>query len=168
MKNFRIIRFAVTLSLIVTMMTQPTAAVAAGCGDSGCQHSAKTVCEGCGCCEVAEAGEACCCCGESEQDAKPPSSEYGHESPDESDSIQDTSAQVIKGVCLCGLTNPPMDRGSERERASERVELRIASIIFHQPDDADILFKQSVSPVPHVATGKIPRFSQRLLCVWRI
>lgn len=169
MKNFRIIRFAVRLSLIVTMMIQPmlAAAVAAGCGDSGCHQSAKMVCEGCGCCEVADPSESCCCCGEAEA-AKPKPADCGHESADEPVAIAAATTQVIKGVCLCGLSNPPMNRGSERERASERTELRVFPIALQLPKHGDVLLQQSVPPVFLAATGKIPRFSQRLLCVWRI
>ena len=170
MKNFRIIRFAVTLSLIVTMMAQPmvAAAVAAGCGDSGCQQRTQMLCDGCGRCDVAESSDSCCCCGESEPKATTQPSDCGHDSPAKSETLGVASVQVIQGVCLCGLSNPPMDRGSERQRISEPVEVRDIAISFVQSDNADGLFKQSVTPVALAATGKIPRFSQRLLCVWRI
>ena len=170
MKNFRIIRFAITLSLIVTMMTQPmvAAAFAGGCGDSGCQHHAKPLCEGCGCCEVADAGESCCFCSGKQDDAKQNSEDVDPASHSDSLSAITAKPQVLKGVCLCGLTNPPMNRGSERERMSEQTEVRDLAIVFVQPDDADGLSRQPVAPISLAATGKVPRFSQRLLCVWRI
>ena len=170
MKNFRIVRIAVTLSLIVTMMTQPMviASIAAGCGDSGCGQRTPMVCEGCGCCEVLEAGDSCCCCGDSEQKAKTQSTDCGHGSPDDPDAIQSALVKIIKGVCRCGLSHPPMDRESERQRVSERVEVRDFIITFIQPDDSNGRRQFAAPPVSLAATGKIPRFSQRLLCVWRI
>ena len=170
MKNFRIIRFAVTLSLIVTMMTQPmvTAAFAGGCGDPGCQHHAPPECDGCGCCEVKDKAESCCCCSSKQDESKPDSGDLGPSTHTHSHAAINAKPTTVKGACLCGLTNPPMNRGSERERVSEQVEVRDIAIAFVQPDAADGLFKQSVTPVSHAATGKILRFSQRLLCVWRI
>ena len=136
MKNFRIIRFAITLSLIVTMMTQPmvSAAFAGGCGDSGCQHHTKPVCEGCGCCEVANRDESCCCRSGKQDDAKRDSKDLELASRTDSLSAIKAQPQTLKGVCLCGLTNPPMNRGSERERVSEQTEVRDIAIAFVQPD----------------------------------
>ncbi len=170
MKNFRIIRFAITISLIVTMMTQSmvSAVFAGGCGDSGCQQHAKPLCEGCGCCQVARTGQSCCCCSGNQQDAEQNCGDVEPASHSGSLSAIKSKPRILKGVCLCGLTNPPMNRGSERERVSEQVQVRDIAIAFIQPDDADGLSGQPVVPVSLAATGKIARFSQRQLCVWRI
>ncbi len=170
MKNFRIIRFAITLSLIVTMMTQPmmAAAFAGGCGDSGCQRHAVSHCGACGCCEVASTGKSCCCCSGNQDDAKQSADDVDSASHSDSLSAIKTKPRMLKGVCLCGLTNPPMNHGSERERMSEQTEVREFAIVFVQPDDADGPLGRSVVPDSLAGTGKIPRFSQRFLCVWRI
>ncbi len=165
MNIFRTIRVALTLSLIVTMLVQPMVAVAlaAGCGDFGCQQSAKAACEGCGCCEASDSNEPCCCCRESEKaDAQAPTN--GREADEEPSEMEVALAQ---GVCLCGVSSPPMDRGANRDRGIERSELRVTCMPRHMEHNGELRWQPGQSRFL-AACGKIPHFSQRLLCVWRI
>lgn len=156
MKNFRPIRTAVTLSMIVAMMIQPMVATAIGasCGQKDCVES--LMCQGCGCCEVAKADERCCCC--SRPDETPAESQES-----DADSREETS---VGGVCLCGLTVPPMDRGSERN--ADRIEVRqveFLPLVLPKDDDRSLRDRQWVTTSESILN---PRFSQRFLCVWRL
>ncbi len=173
MKNFRPIRIAVTLSLIVTMMIQPVVspALASACGASTvkggcCQNQAKSICDGCGCCEVKKPGDHCGCCRGTEE-PKSELSDCGHPSPaSDSDTAVDSPA-VVKGVCLCTVSNPPMNRGSEREQAREQLQLRSAIVAVISFDEWGL--KRSAPPLfPDAASGANSRFTQLFLCVWRI
>lgn len=170
MENFRIIRIAVTLSLIVTMATQPmvSAAVAGGCGDSECQHLSQPVCDGCGCCEVEHSEDLCCCCCGEKDASQSNCCDRAADSHGNSVATTGTKPTTIQGVCICGLTAPPMNRGSERDRAGEQVEVRTFAIAFVPPDDVAVSVKHAFAPVFLATTGKPPRFSQCFLCVWRL
>jgi hypothetical protein len=150
------IRIAVTASLIVACVIQPLVGVAFGqdCGDT--QISQSMLCEGCGCCEIEEAGEQLCCCSDDPSDA---------------DTDRDQAASVmvqIAGTCNCGVSAPPMDRSNDRQRNAELTKLRAVSkqlvevlsvahpqpMSFRSPGDSDVQY--------------LTHFSQRFLCVWRI
>lgn len=156
MKNFRPIRTAITLALTITMMIQPmvVTAIGASCGQKDCVES--LICQGCGCCEVAMADDKCCCC--SRPDESPTE-------PQESDASSPTLTS-INGVCLCGLTVPPMDRGSER--TAEPIEVRqveFLPLVSPKDDDRSLRDRQWVTTSESILN---PRFSQLFLCVWRI
>jgi len=170
MKNFRAIRIAVTLSLIVTTMIQSMVGVAAAaqCADVRCPvvNELTAICGGCDRCPVSGEDELCCCC-------KPePSGEQPANCPHKSLPLKNDEATTPEigtlGICLCGLTSPPVDRGQERTRVTEQVE--------HQECDLSAICEVSLRP-PRLALtstetsleiGPLPRFSQRLHCVWRI
>ena len=150
------IRIAVTASLIVACVIQPLGGIALGqdCGDT--QISQSMLCEGCGCCEIVEAGEHCCCCLHDSSDA---------------DTDRDEAAPVMvqsAETCNCGVSAPPMDRSNDRQRNSELTKLRAVSkqlvevlsvaqpqpMSFRSPGDSDVQY--------------LTHFSQRCLCVWHI
>jgi hypothetical protein len=152
------IRIVVTASLIVACVIQPLVGVAFGqdCGDT--QISQSMLCEGCGCCEIEEAGEQLCCCSHDSSDA-------------DTDTDRDEAAPVmvqIAGTCNCGVSAPPMDRSNDRQRNAELTKLRAVSkqlvevlsvaqpqpMSFRSPGDSDVQY--------------LTHFSQRFLCVWRI
>lgn len=147
------------------MMIQPMvmASVGSGCGDAQCSET--PVCGGCGCCEVAEAESSCCCCSTpDESPSKPDDSQ--NEKLDQEVVVAD-SAESVFGLCLCGLTVPPMDRGNER--ASERIDVRqYECLTIALPLDAYRPSHGLKRPVSFSESIPSPRFSQRQLCVWRI
>ena len=63
MGNFPLTRTALNLLLIVALAIQPVAAcaVTADCSVR-CSESDTFMCPGCGCCEVEQANDRCCCC----------------------------------------------------------------------------------------------------------
>ncbi len=164
------IRIAVTLSLIVTMMIQSMVGVAAAaqCADVQCPvvSESTAICGGCDRCPVNDEGEQCCCC-------KPkPSGEQPADCPHKSLPLKSDEATTPEvgtlGICLCGLTSPPVDRGQERTRVTEQIEQQESDLsaicaVSLQPPRLAL-----ASPETSLEIGPLPRFSQRLLCVWRI
>ncbi|WP_404307030.1 hypothetical protein [Neorhodopirellula lusitana] len=163
--NHRTIRTAVTLCLIIAAMIQPMSALALGgnCADQGCEQ--KLICQGCGCCEVAEPSEKCGCCSHSESE-----STTECKAPRESDKpamvAVSTAQETTIGRCTCGLTVPPMNRTNPRDPLVRELTLRLASLEFVVLEDDHPL--PAVPRVFDTTPGSRADFSQRILCVWRI
>ena len=152
------VRTAVTIGMIVTLTIQPILP----CAEAGKREEPKTnnavplTCQGCGCCEVSEPEERCCCCSRTEDsEAKPdlvgPVHDYDQES---------------MGICLCGISMPPLDRG-------DRSDPRVASRLLDHSRLEDISCQPPCTPRLVRADSLPPpfrrmRFSQRFLCTWLI
>lgn len=171
MKNFRAIRIAVILSLIVTTTMQSFVGVAAAaqCPDVACASSSELgfICDGCDRCSVGSEGELCCCCKPKPNGKQPADCPHKSRPIDGEQTVPEVAATL--GICLCGLSSPPIDRGQDRSRITEQVEQQecdlsaICDVLSLQPP------RLAVSS-PHITfdIGSLPRFSQRHLCVWRI
>ena len=165
MKNFRAIRTTVTVALTITMMIQPLVMVAAtsDCGDEQCSET--LMCAGCDCCENAKAEASCCCSTPDESPFESDDSQYEERGPEVVAS--DDSTKSVSGVCLCGLTVPPMDRGNER--ASEQIEVRqLECLTIILPLDAYEPPHGLTRPVSFSESISNPRFTQHHLCMWLI
>ncbi|TWU46768.1 hypothetical protein Poly59_57410 [Rubripirellula reticaptiva] len=163
--NHRTIRTAVTLCLIVATMIQPMSALAFGgnCADQGCEQN--LMCQGCGCCEVAESSVKCCCCGHSEKEFAP-ACEEPRESVELPFAAVSRAPETAIGHCTCGLTVPPMNRTNPRDQLVRELTLRLASLVFVVLEDAHPL--PAAPRVIDTTPGSRADFSQRMLCVWRI
>lgn len=166
MKNFRPIRTAVTIGLIVTMMIQPMVFVAAAplAGRSDTPERTETnACEGCGCCEIQSPDQRCCCCSGDADSSNEASSEL---QPDTS-VVDEQPSESLLGVCLCGITVPPLDRGA---RSPERIIVRPVAI--STAVSADVIHSRAKSLAlrtdSRLDRTSTPRYSQRFLCMWLI
>ncbi len=182
MRNFHLTHIAVTLLLIVSLAVQPLAVCLAGVAcASGCSEPPAFSCPGCGCCDVEGAGDRCCCCSGSAQTAPAETAEPSccsrkHREPQASDSSRnadEASATSITPVepglrsnCLCEQAPPPLSDSSPRQTTSEsRDTLALASDL----DDA-VLGRERLLAASHYVTSVPPthRFSQVVLCIWRL
>ena len=182
MRNFHLTRIAVTLLLIVALAIQPVAVCLANveCG-GGCSEAATFTCQGCGCCEVERADDRCCCCSGSGQEAPEETTEPSccsgkHKEPQANDSrgnADEASATSIapvepglRSICLCEQGSTPLSDSSPRQPTSEnRDSLSPASDLDDTAWGRDRLLAAS-----HYAAGVPPthRFSQVVLCIWRL
>lgn len=167
MKNVRAIHPAVTFALIITMMFQPMllTPVMAGCVED-VQPAEAPKCVGCGCCEVDAAGERCCCCCRNRDPSSDESVRHRCDNSGETDAAREQDRSVL-GVCLCGLTFPPMERGTEH--SLERVQIRdrdCPTIVLSIDEDGPSSGWATAGSMVRAQSSS--RFSQRHLCVWRI
>jgi len=168
MRHFKVIRIAVTISLIVTMMIQSMvgACAVAQCAQMRCSviSDSAAICTGCDRCPASGDGELCCCCKPRSSVAQP--SECPHQSPPVEGDEAKTSKVGTPGICLCGLASSPADRDQDRPRTSEEVEHNEYVLL----DDVTLRPRRLASATLEISclVGLPPRFSQRSLCVWRI
>ena len=185
MRNFHLTRIAVNLSLIVALAIQPlaTCAVTAECSVR-CSASDTVICPGCGCCEVEDANDQCCCCtgtaeGAAEQsccshdemaDADvfgPPSADSETPEPPCELSDSDDSQSSVQSLCLCEQNSQPLSDSSPRRPVSEiRTSFAIAHI---GPVGADRDHRLSIATARGGTNAiEIAHFSQIVLCIWRL
>ncbi len=175
--NRRIIRTALTVCLIVVTTMQPVSALAllGTCSGNVCEQ--KQTCGGCGCCDVAQVEQRCCCCSD-----RGDASESGPAAGDDKLSNDSVGLSQLRAVdpqishdknhlrvferrCTCRVAVPPMDRTSTSDSAIRDLSLRLASLEFVLPEDVSpIIHPRMVDATP----GSRADFSQRMLCVWRI
>ncbi len=158
--NFRAIRIAITLSLIVAMTSQPVVGIGFARGNCNSQSDQQINCQGCGCCEIKQAGDRCCCC-KSEADQR--AVEVPHATGDGA-----TADGTIATDCRCGISTPPMDRRQQRESTVDLSKLRKGSLHL-----VELLAKSDpksfrLHPGWRGDSGRLGRYSQRYLCIWRI
>lgn len=182
MRNFLLTRIAVTLLLIVSLTIQPVVACLASvtCA-AGRSEAAALSCHGCGCCEVVGADDRRCCCSGSAQvlskgAAEPGCCRHEYKEAQESDSsreVDEASATSIaplesglRAICLCEQSSPPLGDSSHRQPTSEN---RDALSLACNLDDA-VLGRDHLRAASRYVTSVLPthRFSQVMLCIWRL
>lgn len=181
MRNFHLIRIVVTLSLIVTLTFQPVAVCLAsvGCFED-CSDSSTLACRDCGCCEVERADDLCCCCcggAEAPEEGNEPAccgekkSTGAEQSPD---SVGESAATLIapvesglRAICLCEQESQPLsDSTPQRPTNDHRDTL---SLTGSGPDSGGVRRHLTLAAAQY-ATNVPPqlRFSQVVLCIWRL
>ena len=165
--NFRPIRIALNLSLIVAMTSQPVLGLSFSEPDGGRRGDQQQACPGCGRCAVEATIDHCCCCGSAE-------TEKSHNADlDRRDVVvakaQDGIAErEIAADCRCGITTIPMDRRHHRQSTGDFTKLRIGSLPI-----VDLLSKADpqsfhLQRAHRGDANRRGRYSQQYLCVWRI
>lgn len=164
--NFRPIRIALNLSLIVAMTSQPMLALGL-CESKLGRHAAKQQqCQGCRCCAIEPAEDQCCCC----------SAEGSHIIRTDVDRRDVDGAEAKDGVaelqfataCHCGITRLPMDRRHHRQSKIDFSKLRVGNLLV-----VDLLSESDpksfhLQPAWRGDANRLGRYSQQYLCVWRI
>lgn len=160
-------RTAVTLCLAIAMMVQPMLAfgAVAPCMNADCGQETLT-CSGCGCCEIEQAGDKCCCCsGSDTADLKGTST-----SPAESNDsrIEAAAAELahIHRVCHCGVSSQPMNHDGQRNELNRELAPRV--VLVEHEAFADFHLQWTRPSGVDSRPGSRADFSQRILCVWRI
>ncbi|TWU50655.1 hypothetical protein Poly51_39480 [Rubripirellula tenax] len=159
----RTIRIAVTLCLIIATMIQPMSASGGTCADQ--ESEQKLMCQGCGCCEVAQSSEKCSCCSHAASDSVP-RCEAPQESGEPAIVSVSTEEKTAISDCTCGLTVPPMNRANPRDQLVRELTLRLAALEFVVLEDDNPL--AAAPRAIDARSGSRADFSQRILCVWRI
>ncbi|MCG8650503.1 MAG: hypothetical protein MI861_11770 [Pirellulales bacterium] len=159
MSRYQSIRTALTLSLIVAMMIQPLAVGASGIAPLQRPADDPLTCAGCGCCQVDRPQQACCCCDPGDfADA----SESGQ--PSDAKSMTPEFARP----CLCGISLPPLHRGSKSNLTTRLTEARNVRYVLRPLDLARAEGLTVWPAASGIDLGHLDRFSQRFLCIWRI
>jgi len=156
MRNFHLTHIAVNLLLIVTLAIQPLAVCMANVVCSAGCSDASLSCQGCGCCEVERAGDRCCCCS-------------GPAEPNQEETLEASccSSTGVRSICFCACDSQPLSDSAPRRIANENREtlsLGSRSLDEGLRDRRHLLVASEYAvdmPVPL-------RFSQVILCIWRL
>jgi hypothetical protein len=186
MRNFHLTHIAVNLLLIVALAIQPVAVCLANVDCAvGCSNGTAFACQGCGCCEVERANDRCCCCSgptriENEEnpeegccsskhraDAK---SESSTEDTDEKSAIGIASvedAAGVRSICLCEQDSQPLSDSTPRRPVSENRDT--LSLESHDLDEGVWNCGQLLATTQYGEDVPVSvRFSQVILCIWRL
>ena len=164
--NFRPIRIALNLSLIVAMASQPVLGLGLSEADLG-RHAAKQQhCPGCGCCEVEPAEDQCCCCGSEATHII--RADVARPNFDVAKAKDGIAERQFATACHCGITKLPMDRRHHRQSTIDFSKLRVSSL-----PGVDLLSESDpksfdLQPAWRGDANRRGRYSQQYLCVWRI
>ncbi len=178
MRNFQPTQIAVNLLLIVVLAIQPIAiCMAGGSSGSGCTSGVISDSSGCGCCAAggSEEGGCCCCNSVSEEiaqdsccGAREESSATSHLDSGEETSTAFVVSEVLtqRSICLCGHDSPPLSNSSTRYPASDHRDSLSNPIhlswVVCESHRLRTGFQSSTNALP------TNRFSQVVLCIWRL
>jgi hypothetical protein len=186
MRNFPITRAAVNLLLIVALAIQPVAVCMANVDCVAvCSNTTTFICQGCRCCEVEQSDDRCCCCSgpaQAEKDHKAEASccSSEHDSsakrdPSTADLDEAPAAAIapgentagIRSICWCEQDSQPLSDSSPRRPTSENRDS--LSLESSDLDEGAWNRKQLLAATQYGAEVLVPtRFSQVILCVWRL
>ncbi len=175
MRNFRPAQIAVTLSLIVALTFQPVALCLANAGGTGSCSAKSLASDTCGCSEVKHAAKDCCCCGNAEVAVEKPDC-CGRKN-DESRSSADDAGQKLatsiipvesglRTVCLCEQKSQPLRDPSPRRPNNDHrdtIAPPTSDIGGNSGRDSALAASRYAPDIPPEH-----RFSQVLLCIWRL
>lgn len=175
--RYPFIRTVTTLLLIVALTVQPLAAYASlrGCSTEGGPR------QGCGCCEMDNAGKQCCggaagdapkhdCCAGRPIERSSAESQAPSEASAEQRSLNAVADKTIRGAfqaCSCDHESQPLgDRSSQRANGETRQTIAVGYSGFDPSSLADFTGRPSgrchvLLPAPHHGL-------QVLLCIWRL
>lgn len=149
------------------------------------QASEPMMCGGCGCCEVAEAADKCCCCSDAQQDslktkahddresccsAQTASSEYSNEDFDRAVAGADESNVLNpanRGRCRCaqGTSNaPPLNHRNSGQNERIASSNFVCAGVSIRPTN----LSASRTELAHSLQPVVDHFSQRVFCVWHL
>jgi len=166
--HFRLIRTVANLLLIVTMMIQPLVVCAsesrratkAFCSVTSTTDTSTTsvTCAGCDSCQVDEPDDLCGCCSKS-------TSEESCCSDATADS--DDSSGHVHSTCVCNQHVPPLGDSSPKRPTNENRDQVLTDSTFANVDQDDLRDGRDRMVIGRSAPTRL-RFSQRMLCVWRL
>lgn len=170
MGYFRIIRIALTLSLMLATATQPMVGLRAaeGCAaDAGRSHH----CASCGCCEVDRPQLPCGCCTSADDGtAEDPHCHSTAAAADRSKRVNllEPHGAMRNTVCMCRISPAPISEGTKHNRVTETNPRHDVVLGFTHPVEPRDSFSSNRPPKTRHARGNQNHFSQRVLGVWRI
>ena len=189
MGNFPLTRIALNLSLIVALALQPMATYGtmAGCW-AKCSASDALMCPGCGCCEVQDRNDRCCCCRDTdnaaEKEAAKPSC-CSHDESSDSDvsdapsadsqkhqhvcELSDSKASElgVRSVCACEQNPQPLSESSPTSPVKEsRTSQGVGYVGMKGSENGGWLSLSTVRDRTDVSA--LAHFSQIVFCIWRL
>jgi len=176
-------RFAVNLSLIVSLAFQPVAACLASvdCA-SDCTRSRSHPSHACGCCQADRADSSCCCgversqskaiaqrgstcCGKADDSSTPTGMLTADASSRLNAVFAREQASALRTVCLCEQDASPFGDSSPRRNTVEnRESVLLAWINFDERARGQRVPASQFGPRLPVSS----HHSQLMLCIWRL
>ena len=193
MRNFHITRTAVSLCLTIALALQPVPLFASSSYRS-CDTSFTAVgtlfCEGCRCCQIGEPGGQCRCCrpsGHSLQQQPVANACCGHNhrpagtegraprvatGGEKQPMLRQAPAldevnPALRQACTCSLTSQPISYPAPRgpiHEGRDSVALGNVCVDGVSPNDPGGLESAATRSIPLINA----RFSQQVLCIWRL
>ena len=183
MTDSRLIRAAVNLSLMITLMVQPVVAACTMGNRCSAVSAASDTCSSCGSCRAIDQQNRCKCCGGGEVPTNHRSgtepnccshkssmqdgvqgNRKGQEHSQRDDAVENSA---VCSLCLCRLGSQPLSAPTQSSAENETRQLSPVGFVSSEDNEGGnscpLVVERHRGPGP---AGE--HFSQIVLCVWRL